>query len=89
MSISRFNREWFDMGRKARFKAEAASQKSGELSILPESSYNATAHSYWRQGWNSVTRQEVEDWINGKAKPRRIDAEQHIARLRNQLGAQS
>lgn len=89
MTLSRFNREWFDSGRKARFKAEAESRKSSELTILPQSSHNATAHSYWRQGWNSVTRQELEDWLNGNSKPRRVDAEQHIAHLRNQLGAQN
>jgi hypothetical protein len=84
--MSRFNREWFDSGRKARFKAEAVSKKSGELTILPESSYNATAHSYWRQGWNSVTKQELTAWFNGSTKPQRIDAEQHITTLRNNLG---
>ena len=64
MSISRFNREWFDMGRKARFKAEAASQKSGELSILPESSYNATAHHFWREGWNSISLAEMREYLD-------------------------
>ena len=88
MSISRFNREWFDMGRKARFKAEAASQKSGELSILPESSHNATAHSFWRQGWNSVTRQDLNEYLNQSSSTRNAAAKHQLAQLRHQLGAQ-
>lgn len=88
MTISRRNREWFESGRLARLKAEAQSQKSGELSILPQSSHNATAHSFWRQGWNSVTRQDLNEYLNQSSSTRNAAAKHQLAQLRHQLGAQ-
>lgn len=89
MTISRRNREWFEAGRLARLKAEAQSQKSGELSILPQSSHNATAHSFWRQGWNSVTRQDLNEYMNQATTNRNALAKHQLAQLRNQIGATS
>ena len=87
MPVSKFNQEWFNTGRRARFKAEKVARLSGALTVLPESSYRATAHQYWRHGWNSVTRQELEAYLNNGETPQRLNAEQHITKIRKQLGA--
>lgn len=87
MPVSKFNQEWFNTGRRARFKAEKVARMSGTLTLLPESSSRATAHWYWRHGWNSVTRHELDAYLNEGDAPKRLNAEQHITQLRQQLGA--
>ena len=87
MPVSRFNQGWFNSGRRARFKAERQAHLSGNLTLLPESSYRATAHHYFRHGWNSVTRSELNAYLNHGEPPQRLNAEQHISQIRQQIGA--
>lgn len=86
MPVSKFNQEWFNTGRKARFRAESVARKTASLTLLPESSYRATAHQYWRYGWNSVTRHELETYLENGELPKRLNAEQHITQIRQQIG---
>ncbi|WP_102798744.1 hypothetical protein [Bowmanella denitrificans] len=62
--MSRHNQQFYDMGRKARFTAELTAWQSQRATQMPLSSHNATAHSYWRQGWNSVSLAEIQQYIN-------------------------
>lgn len=66
MTVSKFNQQWYDMGRKARFQATLEAALSRQAVILPESSYNATAASFWRDGWNSCTLQELTEYVKAK-----------------------
>lgn len=87
---SRFNKQWFQWGREARLNAEQTAFESGQPVYLPESSYNATAASYWRQGWNSITREELQNIHQGSAAtahPKR-DGLAHIQHIKHRLGEQ-
>ncbi|WP_416305193.1 hypothetical protein [Neptunicella sp. SCSIO 80796] len=83
---SKFNKMWYDMGREARLNAERTAALTNAAVILPESSNNATAASYWRKGWNSPTLSEIKHYITqGHPVAKRL-ANQHLQHIRTQLG---
>jgi hypothetical protein len=61
MTLSKFNQQWFDDGRKARLAAQLHAYQTKTPVHLPLSSYNATAAEHWRNGWNSVTREDIKN----------------------------
>ncbi len=84
--MNKVNKDWFNRGRKARFAAEKQAAISNQLPVLPESSFNATAHSYWRRGWNSVTKQDLQEILNNGVPESRSTPLSHISAMRNNLG---
>jgi hypothetical protein len=60
MTLSRFNQQWFDLGRAARLKAQLHAYQTKTPVYLPMSSYNLTA-AYWRDGWNSVSLKDIKN----------------------------
>lgn len=63
-TMSKRNQEWFESGRKARFKATLEAARNHTAVLLPESSYNATAHHFWREGWNSISLAEMREYLD-------------------------
>ena len=60
MTLSKFNQMWFDMGREARLKAQLHAYQTKTAVHLPQSSHNATAASHWRDGWNSISLDDIK-----------------------------
>jgi hypothetical protein len=60
MTLSKFNQQWFDDGRKARLAAQLHAYQTKTPVHLPLSSYNATAAEHWRNGWNSVSIDDIK-----------------------------
>jgi hypothetical protein len=62
MTLSKFNQTWFDLGRSARLKAQLTAYKTKQPVQLPLSSYNPTAAAHWRDGWNSVSLEDIQNY---------------------------
>lgn len=88
MTLSKFNQAWYDMGRKARLAAQLHAYQNKTAVHLPLSSYNQTAAEHWRNGWNSVTRDEIKQHCNPNAQPP-LQTNNPIANARRAIGAKT
>ncbi|GAB5378983.1 MAG: hypothetical protein Alis3KO_00820 [Aliiglaciecola sp.] len=63
---------YLDEGRKKRLKAELYAHNTRTAVQFPESTYHATYAMYFRQGWNSVTLQDIEDVIRNSGLSKHV-----------------
>jgi hypothetical protein len=61
MSLSRFNQQWYDQGRSDRLKAQLQAYQTKTPVFLPLATHHATAFLHWRNGWNSVSMQDIKN----------------------------
>lgn len=86
--MSQFLQNFFDMGRTARFEAERAALQQRQPVQLPESTYNPTAQVYWRNGWNSPSLHEIEEFTQKSKHVPNPNKQKGVALLREQLQKQ-
>jgi hypothetical protein len=89
--MSPFNQDWFNRGRLQRLKAQLTAYQTSTAVILPMATHNATAFCFWRDGWNSVSLNEIKQHIANshsqhQAGPLPGD---HIAQARNAIKGSS
>lgn len=89
MILNAKHQEQYNEGRRQRLKAEMACRRSGALPQFPKTklSGNATWASIFIDGWNSVSKADVDAAIRSNDSRGSDAAKKAIAEIRKILGA--
>lgn len=61
MTLSKFNQQWYNHGRSDRLKAQVQAYRTKTPVFLPLATHNATAFLHWRNGWNSISTEDIKN----------------------------
>ena len=84
MAVSKWNQEWYDKGRAQRLAEQLKAHQTKTSVQLPLATHHATAFSFWRKGWNSVTLDEIKQHIRDEGKANSVPLD-YLAKARSTI----